>query len=968
MDFGLGLILSFTDNATTGINSAVRSLNNLTNVAERASGNLNNLSNTAQLSALSVISGQIGSSFTRMGSSIMSTFSNVIKEVTDVGTSMFYAEKQLDKLYEVDNVKGRAVMQNIADYAKRSVFNFKDLIRVVTMLKANGIEAFDEITSSSGKSTQKLMDYAADLSAFNPQMRNAYGTGIRAAMGAINEYVAEGNAVNLKRGASLDILAILGEDKGATIEERSRQVADMMEKLNMIGMTKTLADSPMQRISNLQDILYQTIDKISSSGLYDKFSALLTKFSDYIFAIPDEELTRIAKVISDALSMLLKPVDFLLNGLMKLADGFRVLVETEPRVAKLAVGITALAGGLLLVSGIALQAVSSLAGVCIVMQTMKDVFPTLSSTFRAGLTKIKASILPVTLALTALYLAWKSDFAGIRTMTTSVLSGISKSWNTATRAVNGSVEDMVRTVSKLNARNDFFGNMTIGLIKLMTVIKAVGEAWNDYTLSEDTFEKARRLGILPLIEAILDLKYRFGFFIQGFKKGWEEVSNSVINFFKGFKNNLKGTMFESLLDGLTKFFEKLSSGDPQAWYDFGNSFATITAKVLTFGVALKGICVIFGVLFSVLRFASTLTPIITLLGRVSIATFKAIASVIGFILKPFIFLGSGIMKVVQLFISGAGTMSQVLKMVFTPLQGFVMLITGIATALTSFFSMWQNGFNMIKEVVMIIGIALAGLGLAILTTIGAVPIAIGAAITAVLATLAILIHDNWESICAFFGGIPPYLKSHVINPVLSFFKGLHDGVVSLFSGIGSFIGGVIKGAVNGVISFANSAINNLISKANGVIGFINKIPGVSISKIGSISLPKLAQGGIIDSPTVAMVGEAGKEAVVPLENNTQWITGLASKLVTTLQESRVTPSNTLRQTSINNSSKSSSYMTSNNSSVVQEGSVDNSVTFAEGSIVLNCARASKEEAERMAVTIMQLIKRKKELEDMASYA
>lgn len=76
------------------------------------------------------------------------------------------------------------------------------------MLKANGIEAFDKIALSAylagdatSQANQTLMDYAADLAAFNPQMRNSYGTGIQAAMGALNEYIAEGNALSLKRGA-----------------------------------------------------------------------------------------------------------------------------------------------------------------------------------------------------------------------------------------------------------------------------------------------------------------------------------------------------------------------------------------------------------------------------------------------------------------------------------------------------------------------------------------------------------------------------------------------------------------------------------------------------------------------------------------------------------------------------------------------------------------------------------------------
>ena len=36
-------------------------------------------------------------------------------------------------------------------------------------------------------------------------------------------------------------------------------------------------------------------------------------------------------------------------------------------------------------------------------------------------------------------------------------------------------------------------------------------------------------------------------------------------------------------------------------------------------------------------------------------------------------------------------------------------------------------------------------------------------------------------------------------------------------------------------------------------------------------IPKLAKGGIVDSGTPFIAGEAGAEAVIPLENNNQWI-------------------------------------------------------------------------------------------------
>ena len=79
-------------------------------------------------------------------------------------------------------------------------------------------------------------------------------------------------------------------------------------------------------------------------------------------------------------------------------------------------------------------------------------------------------------------------------------------------------------------------------------------------------------------------------------------------------------------------------------------------------------------------------------------------------------------------------------------------------------------------------------------------------------------------------------------------------------------------------------INLIIDGINAFISGLNKIkipdwvPAVGGKGINIPKIPKLARGGIIDSPTIAMVGEAGKEAVMPLERNTSWINQLADKL------------------------------------------------------------------------------------------
>lgn len=136
------------------------------------------------------------------------------------------------------------------------------------------------------------------------------------------------------------------------------------------------------------------------------------------------------------------------------------------------------------------------------------------------------------------------------------------------------------------------------------------------------------------------------------------------------------------------------------------------------------------------------------------------------------------------------------------------------------------------------------------------------------------IKNKWDSIKQIFQGI--------IDFVAGVFTGnwsrAWQGVVNIFSGIMGTLGAIVKSPLNAVISLINAAISGLnrisINIPNWIPGFGGKSFGLNIPKI-----PYLARGGIIDSPTLAMVGEAGKEAVVPLENNTEGLDLLAKKLL-----------------------------------------------------------------------------------------
>ncbi|MCK3935398.1 hypothetical protein HCC45_03440 [Streptococcus suis] len=165
-------------------------------------------------------------------------------------------------------------------------------------------------------------------------------------------------------------------------------------------------------------------------------------------------------------------------------------------------------------------------------------------------------------------------------------------------------------------------------------------------------------------------------------------------------------------------------------------------------------------------------------------------------------------------------------------------------------------------------------------------------------TIVAILQAGWDAIVRIFQGIGPWFGerwrdienifskvgqwfgqkfsdawngiTNAFSNVAGFFKGIFDSIVGWFTDIGRAVGDAVSGAfksgMNGAIATVENVVNGFIGLINGAIGLINKIPGVNIGRIGYVNLPRLARGGIVDSPTVAMIGEAGKEVVMPLEN------------------------------------------------------------------------------------------------------
>ena len=130
----------------------------------------------------------------------------------------------------------------------------------------------------------------------------------------------------------------------------------------------------------------------------------------------------------------------------------------------------------------------------------------------------------------------------------------------------------------------------------------------------------------------------------------------------------------------------------------------------------------------------------------------------------------------------------------------------------------------------------------------------------VIKTVVGTISDILKGVIKILGGIIDF----IVGIFTRDWKRAWDGIKNIVTGIWDIIVGAIKGAINLIINGINALIRGMNKIKFDVPSWVPLLGG---KKFGfNIPLiPKLASGGIIDQPTLAMIGERGKkEAVLPL--------------------------------------------------------------------------------------------------------
>lgn len=295
-------------------------------------------------------------------------------------------------------------------------------------------------------------------------------------------------------------------------------------------------------------------------------------------------------------------------------------------------------------------------------------------------------------------------------------------------------------------------------------------------------------------------------------------------------------------------------------------------------VAITGLLAIGGpllmILGSIVSSVGALIPVVTAISAPVIAIVAAIAAVVAALIiawKTNEQFRQAVTNLVRAVVPAFKNMlAAVLPVVKGIIKIIIQLITSIASSLVPVIKTMTplivKAFNLIASVFQRVGpIVLKILG-NIAKTVASV---IGTAVK-IFTGFVSTVGKVWNKVTSVIGGAVNWIRSHLS------FTAVVNKVKNTFSRVADFISSPFKKA-KGLVDKAIGAIKNLFPLKLGKIFSGIKLPHFKISggkipwgiggmgKKPSVDIQWYAKGGVFDSPQVVGVGEAGREAAIPLQ-------------------------------------------------------------------------------------------------------
>jgi len=137
--------------------------------------------------------------------------------------------------------------------------------------------------------------------------------------------------------------------------------------------------------------------------------------------------------------------------------------------------------------------------------------------------------------------------------------------------------------------------------------------------------------------------------------------------------------------------------------------------------------------------------------------------------------------------------------------------------------------------------------------------------------LGILIGAAFNGIRSIFVNAVNAFTSIFVQPIVRLSQSVVQGISNAFKQLGNFITapfrtalGFVRSVMRDLLTYVASGINRAIGVVNRLIGAYNRLPAPDIPLVPSVSVPAFAEGGTVNKPTLALVGEGGqREYIIP---------------------------------------------------------------------------------------------------------
>ena len=791
--------MNFQDRASSGISRMTGLVENLNSATRKASGEVSQSFLQMQDAVRGFNTDMVqGAVLTQLGSQIQGVGSGILSTVTKIGANAFGVGKQ----FENWRMSLTAMYGNLEEANKmidwglemavKTPFEIEDVIDGILRMKASGIEANKELTSMTATGqelTQNMLMFASDLASLRPEQ------GMAGAIRAMQELLGDHD----KRSIQTRFGIVMDWDFSDQ-DKLEQQFADKVAQMAG-GLTNQLADTVDIKVSNLNDLVYTMYKSMADAGWFD---AVKSSFDYFYEKINTLDLAGVGKSLSESLMSLWKPIDSVIRKATDLGVALINLVASNPQIAKLGMILTAVAGSVVLLSGTML----ALKGLFIMTKAGLGV---LTTSFQFFTTQLGSSIGKIASTVWSmkgmiatvglLYAVWQSDFGGIRTMLTNFMNNVYQAFTYASKTSKLGATEMIDAVDKLNM-NNVGDRLKYKLLQLSVLWKAVCESWNSYSLSEETFRKVEELGLLPLLSTILDVKYGFERFVEGFIAGWQKASDFIAPAVKWL-----GDKFWELMDFLFPVQEGLDdlglSADELARKikfeqieKLGEALGFVAGVVAPVWLGFKALSIIFSPFIKV---AQGVWGVLSTIG----GALMGIPSLLGKV-------GKGILGLPLKIFTTLKDKIETVQIAFMLLKDKVMIIAGKLGGFFAPFLSSAKGFagkilkgagGLLGKIIGVVvgwgsklGSIIWGIAGTIGTALGGIPAGLVLVIAGIMIAIGTLIYTHWEEICNWWNESWESIKENWnkfsewcgewFGKIVTKLKDDWQGVLNFFSSVG----------------------------------------------------------------------------------------------------------------------------------------------------------------------------------------